>query len=57
MRPYHIDISWIDYRTTILDDMYEVVVWNATHNQIITTWQISGSKLGSSITEYMSKTE
>ena len=53
MRPYAIEIRWVDYQPTIEDDMYEVKIWDNTHTFVVTSWQISGNSLGTSITKYM----
>lgn len=57
MRPYHIEITWIDYDTTNTDDMYRVDVYNIDKTAVITSWTALGHSLGNTINIYMGSTK
>lgn len=54
MRPYHIEVSWIDYDTTNNDDVYEVRVYDNKKLHVISRWSTTGRSLGNTISIYMS---
>ena len=54
MKPYKIEIIWIDYNPTNDDDMYEVNVYHQ-EKELIKTWTVTGTTLGSTLHEYLTK--
>ena len=57
MRPYHIEVSWIDYDTTNNDDVYEVRVYDNKKLHVISHWSTIGRSLGNSISVYMGNSQ
>ena len=57
MRPYHIEITWLDYSTMNQDDVYRVDIYDVEAKNVICTWQTSGQSVGKTISEYMRKCE
>lgn len=57
MRPYHIEINWIDFNVTNEDDMYEVLIKDIHNNIVLTRWECTASALGTLISKYMCSEE
>ena len=57
MRPYHIEINWIDYNATIEQDIYEIIVYDKTKEQIITSWKCAACNTGLTISRYFNGTK
>lgn len=53
MRPFVIEVRWIDFSATLQDDVYEVVIKDQSGSAILTRWEITGDNVGNSITKYM----
>ena len=54
MKPYKIEITWIDYNPTNDDDVYEVSVYYQG-NEPVKTWTANGAVLGSTLHDYLTK--
>lgn len=56
MRPYKMEITWIDYDSTNTDDVYRVDVYDNNKQIVITSWNTLGKSLGNTISIYMGRT-
>lgn len=55
MKPYKIEINWIDYNPTNDDDVYEVNIYYEG-NEPVKTWTANASVLSSTLHNYLTKT-
>lgn len=56
MRPYHIQIDWIDYNVTNEDDVYKVTVYDKDTTTVITSWTTTANGLPISLGKYLGET-
>lgn len=56
MRPYHIQIDWIDYNVTNEDDVYKVTIYDKAKTTVITSWATTANGLPVSLSKYLGET-
>ena len=53
MRPFNIEITWVDYNPTLDIDIYKVTVYDQIKQKELTSWTTSAQNLGLTIAKYM----
>ena len=53
MSPYHITIDWVDYNTTLEEDMYQIKVWDASESIILIEQTVSKTKIAKTLDKYL----